>query len=230
MGWCNRCRKDFSSEGDSCPACWEKVRAERRSARKELIKKVWAGEPCRTHTDRGVLEVRIRPPEMFYGATWETINGSLQEQIKPFVRGYAGMLTLVGPAGTGKTWTAWGTTFATIIDHANCHFVDWYDLNRWAMDSRLYGDSGDAGREILYALECCDLLVIDEFAVTKLHEAEHTSVLGIISHRVNHKRRTLLATTKNEAEIVECVGEAMLSRINGGIVIKMQGKDRRLRP
>ena len=53
------------------------------------------------------------------------------------------------------------------------------------------------------------------------------TVLGIISHRFSQDRQTILTTTKSEAELTELVGGAMVSRINSGTVIKMQGKDRR---
>jgi hypothetical protein len=62
----------------------------------------------------------------------------------------------------------------------------------------------------------------------KLHEDARMTVLGIISHRFQDDRRTILTTTKSEAELTELVGGAVVSRINSGTVIKMQGKDRRL--
>ena len=55
------------------------------------------------------------------------------------------------------------------------------------------------------------------------------AVLGIIAHRFQDDRRTILTTTKSEAELIEFVGGAMVSRINSGIVVRMQGQDRRLR-
>jgi hypothetical protein len=54
------------------------------------------------------------------------------------------------------------------------------------------------------------------------------TVLGIVSYRLQDDRRTILTTTKSEAELIELVGGAMVSRINSGTTIKMQGKDRRL--
>jgi DNA replication protein DnaC len=77
-------------------------------------------------------------------------------------------------------------------------------------------------------LEYRDLLLVDEFGVARLHEDARMVVLGIISHRFSEDRRTILTTTKSEAELTELVGGAMVSRTNSGIVVKMQGKDRRL--
>ena len=43
-----------------------------------------------------------------------------------------------------------------------------------------------------------------------------------------HARGNLAIERKSEAELVKLVGGAMVSRINSGTVIKMQGRDRRL--
>ena len=71
-----------------------------------------------------------------------------------------------------------------------------------------------------------DLLLVDEFGVAKLHEHARMAVLGIIAHRFQDDRRTILTTTKSEAELMEFVGGAMVSRINSGIVVQ----DARARP
>jgi len=42
-------------------------------------------------------------------------------------------------------------------------FCDWYDLNQWAMDRRLFGEAGADARGILNKLEYRDLLIVDEF-------------------------------------------------------------------
>jgi DNA replication protein DnaC len=203
-----------------CAAC----RQQRRDDRKSLIKKTWNGEETKWD--------KLRPPKRFWGATWDTLTASLQQKIKPLIDEDMELLTLVGPAGAGKSWAAWATVSAFLVDHTGWNgprYITWFDLNEAARNSRLYGDTGEANRDYLHTLATCDLLVIDEFATAKPYEAEFMAVMAVIHARFDNCRPTILITTKSEAELMASVGEAMVSRINSGIIIKMQGKDRRLR-
>ena len=218
---CQDCNKvEVPNSYTICPAC----RKKRRDDRKALIKKAWSGE--QTKWDN------IRPPKRFWDATWDTLTATLQQQIMPLIDGNMDLLTFSGPAGAGKSWAAWATVSAFLVDHAGWdgpNYINWYDLNEIARDSRLYGNTGEANRDCLNKLAKCDLLVIDEFATAKPYEAEFMSVMSVIHARFDNCRPTILITTKNDAEMVASVGEAMVSRINSGIIIKMQGRDRRLR-
>jgi DNA replication protein DnaC len=80
----------------------------------------------------------------------------------------------------------------------------------------------------LNKLARAELVVIDEFATARPYEAEFMGVMGVIHSRFDNGRSMILITTRSEQELLASVGEAMASRINSGIVIKMQGRDRRL--
>ena len=70
--------------------------------------------------------------------------------------------------------------------------------------------------------------MIDEFATAKPYEAEFMAVMSVIHSRFDNCRPTILITTKSETELIASLGEATVSRINSGIVVKMTGRDRRL--
>ena len=142
------------------------------------------------------------------------------------------LLTFVGPPGTGKSWASWATTGLFLLRHETFRYVDWYELDQWAKDSRLFGDEGAAARGILNGLKSTELLVVDEFATAKPYEAEFMTVMAVIHHRFNRCLKTILITTRSEAELTASVGEALVSRINSnsGIVVKMTGRDKRQKP
>ena len=141
--------------------------------------------------------------------------------------------------GAGKTWTAWAATGVFLMDHnetyyhnhdyhGNHFFTNWYAINQAARDSRVFGDTGEANREWVNRLAVCELLVIDEFATARPYEAEFMGVMSVIHSRFDNGSPTILITTKSDQESWASVGEAMVSRINSGIVVRMQGRDRRL--
>jgi DNA replication protein DnaC len=216
----------IGNDSDGCRKCQK----DRRAWRKDVFKKMWSGEPYPEYPPQWqkAKPIPIAPTKRFYGATWETLTRSEQQQIMPFVEGDMELLTFVGPAGAGKTWAAWATTFAVVIDHPVARFITWFELDQWAKDSRLFDDRGGDARWYLDRLKDCDLLVIDEFATAKPWDAEFMTVMGVIHHRYDRRLRTILITTKSDAELMASVGEAMVSRINSGIMVRMQGRDKRL--
>ena len=217
-----------------CPECrakneeWQKKLKLERIA---TIEDVWSGGNAKW--------IDIRPPKRYHGAIWNTLSATLQKQIMPFVDGVADLLTFVGCPGAGKTWAAWATAGVFLVDHddtyyhnhdyhGNHFFTNWYTINQAARDSRLFGEEGEANRQWLNRLAVSELLVIDEFATARPYEAEFMSVMAVIHHRFDNGNSTILITTKSEQELVESVGEAMVSRIKSGIMVRMQGRDRRL--
>ena len=167
------------------------------------------------------------PPLASNGATWATLDTSLQERLLPFVRGDASVLTMTGPTGVGKTWAAWAT-FAAMTGCTSRYFVNWYDLNGLIIDSGRFGGGDIEALSILHRLESCDLLVIDMFADTRLYYADRPIVVEIVRRRLKYNRPLLLTTLGNEPKLVASVGKAMVSRINNsGIVVRMFGRDKR---
>ena len=165
---CPSCRMMLNCERDDLAACPE-CKKDRRAWRKEAFKKTWNGEPYPAYPPQWqkAKPIPLSPTKKFYGATWQTLSEVQQRQIMPFVEGDMELLTFAGPAGAGKTWAAWATTFAVMIDHPVARFITWFELDQWAKDSRLYGDCGEDARWNLERLKDCDLLVIDEFATAK---------------------------------------------------------------
>ncbi len=208
-----------------CLACQKKI----HDARVVALGKAWNGD------SDGWRD--ISPPKKYFGATWATLSATLQKQIMPFVEGTADLLTFVGPPGTGKSWTSWATAGVFLVDHPQWYkntrrehiFTNWYAINEAARDSRLFGEAGASSREWMDKLAMAELVVIDEFATARPYEAEFMGVMGVIHNRFDNGRPTILITTKSNQELTESLGEAMVSRINSGIVVRMQGRDRRIK-
>jgi DNA replication protein DnaC len=228
------CRNDAEPGSRFCAKCQLKNEEQKKKAHLEriaTIEEVWNGGNAKWDD--------IQPPRRYHGAIWNTLSATLQKQIMPFVDGTADLLTFVGCPGAGKTWAAWAATSVFLVDHnetyyhnhnrlGNHFFTNWYAINEAARDSRLFGDTGDVNREWLNRLAAAELLVIDEFATARPYEAEYMSVMAVIHSRFDNGRPTILITTKSERELTESLGEAMVSRINSGIVVRMLGRDRRL--
>jgi DNA replication protein DnaC len=229
------CSNDAEPGTRYCPECRAKNEEYQKKVQLEriaTIEKVWNGGDAKW--------IDIRPPKKYHGAIWNTIAAVLQKQIMPFVDGTDDLLTFVGCPGAGKTWAAWATAGVFLVNHAetyfynhnyhgNHFFTNWYVINEAARDSRLFGEEGEGNREWLDRLAAAELLVIDEFATARPYEAEFMGVMRIIHHRFDNGLPTILITTKSEQQISEIIGEAMVSRINSGVMVRMQGRDRRLR-
>ena len=153
MSRCERCWRDFNYEDGFCHSCCncrmlancigndsegcQKCQKDRRAWRKDVFKKMWSGEPYPEYPPQWqkAKPIPIAPTKRFYGATWETLTATQQQQIMPFVDGDMELLTLIGTAGAGKTWAAWATTFAVVIDHPVARFITWFELDQWAKDT-----------------------------------------------------------------------------------------------
>ena len=224
------CSKPVVPGTQFCPECqkeYDNSLKEMHQRRIATLEKAWNGEAADWKD--------ISPPKKYYGAMWNTLSSPLQRQIRPFIDGDMDLLTFIGCPGAGKTWAAWATVGVFLVDHdqyrdSQCRkhiYTNWYILNEAARDSRLFGETGEMNREFLNKLKVCELLVIDEFATAKPYEAEFMAVMAVIHSSFDNCQPTILITTKSEPELVATLGEAMVSRINSGIVVKMLGKDKR---
>lgn len=228
------CFNDAEPGTTFCPECQLKNEEKKKQAQLEriaTIEKVWHGEDVKWND--------LQPPKKYHGATWSTLSPAVQNQITPFIVGDADLLTFIGCPGAGKSWAAWAAVGVFLVNHVETYFynhnrlgyhffTNWYALNETARDSRLYGEEGEENRSWLERWRAAELLVIDEFATARPYEAEFMGVMRIIHHRFDNGLPTILITTKNEQQISELIGEAMVSRMNSGIMVRMQGRDRRL--
>lgn len=234
-----RCNSDDCSQeavpgSRLCAACQLKNEEKKKQAQLERIaniEKVWRGENVKWND--------LQPPKKYHGAIWSTLSSAVQNQITPFIAGDTDLLTFIGCPGVGKTWAAWATAGVFLVNHTetyfcnhdyqgNHFFTNWYSLNEAARNSRLFDEEGKDNRVWLNRLTIAELLIIDEFATARPYEAEFMSVMSVIHSRFDNCRPTMLITTKSEQELTELLGEATVSRINSGVVVRMQGKDRRI--
>ncbi|MEM8738281.1 MAG: hypothetical protein AAGG38_07360 [Planctomycetota bacterium] len=141
------------------------------------------------------------------------------------------MLTLGGPPGTGKTYLGagicrrWRFRFGReplMIDEAHVAQF-WRDAH-----SR---DNRDDPTSIINTLTTADLLVIDDLGKARPTPGWSSELHGVFDTRLQAQRPTVTTTNLNRASLTEAYGErfgpSLVSRLGAGVVLPVDGPDRR---
>lgn len=141
------------------------------------------------------------------------------------------LLVLTGPVGVGKTYVA-----SAAIRRAWLHRpVRWVAVAR-AM-GQLQGAFGDEDRAAaLRALNGDDSVVLDDLDKVPGTEAGLSRLFGAIDSRIASGAPTLVTMNTSIGELAAQIdrskgaqlGQAVASRLSGGMVIRMTGPDRRM--
>ena len=114
-----------------------------------------------------------------------------------------GVLLLIGPTGTGKSW------LACALGHAACRqgcTVRYVRLPRLIQDLALARGDGSYGR-VLQQLAKTDLLVLDDWGLAPLGDRERRDLLEIIEDRTG-RRATLITSQIPIEHWHELIGDA----------------------
>ena len=148
----------------------------------------------------------------------------LKEELKHFVIRHDAFLTIGGDNGVGKTYAA----VAMLKEFYNATkeipiFVNISNLYQtWKEDEERRTD-------LKHKLRRTKLLVLDDLGVREPTEAFLDFLYSVINNRYNDMKGTLITTNLSSAEISECFGNRIYSRLLSGKLIKLDGNDLRLR-
>jgi DNA replication protein DnaC len=154
------------------------------------------------------------------------------EKILSFSKNPKGFLLLAGANGTGKSFVAraiydiYSTFKLPYYDMDEAFFINQSDLNeRW-----LQAKHDSSSFELSSRLKQTKLLVLDDLGTKTPTDTFGDFLYGIIDARWNHKSSLGTIITTNMTGIItrERFGDAILSRISSGIVIRFEGDDRRI--
>lgn len=134
--------------------------------------------------------------------------------------GHTGSLVLVGPTGSGKTWTLWKLAEQLIRSGWRGAFdiAPAYEVRR-ATDR-------PADTEAIHRWRTADLWALDDLGSVSVTDWGADALLSIIDHRWQHQRPTLITT--NAADLRALLGDRVASRIaDGATVAHITAPDRR---
>lgn len=177
----------------------------------------------------GLLE-RLRVPKKYLAVKRETV-------LHPAIAGWRGepwCVTLLGNAGTGKTWQA-VRLLAAVYAADERRFV-------WSKHRSFYVDWSTAIEQIKREFstdergvtfdELCraELLLIDDFGAERETAFSLDQASLILRARYNEQRPTILTSNLPSLEPIAAAEPRIASRLFEGVVLPIEGRDRRRLP
>jgi DNA replication protein DnaC len=144
-----------------------------------------------------------------------------------------GFLILVGKNGTGKSFAAYRLMSMQSFkpeyrDSDDRRMITQAELNlRWQNNFQEWGDCS----YLLNIYKKCRFLVLDDIGTRVPSEAFMDFLYALIDHRCKNGKyyATIITTNLNSKDMRAKFGDAFVSRICSGDIIKFEGKDRRLK-
>lgn len=153
------------------------------------------------------------------------------EKIVAFAKKPKGYFLMAGSNGTGKSFVAQviyelhASYKLPYYDMDEAFFINQSDLNeRWQREKTDFSSFEFGTR-----LKKTKLLVIDDLGTKTPSDAFGDFLYGIFDYRWSHRDElgTIITTNMNGKITRERFGDAILSRITSGIVLRFEGRDRR---
>lgn len=148
------------------------------------------------------------------------LHSDIQQWVKGFLGGHCGALILIGPVGTGKTWSLWKTAETLVRNGWRGRFeiAPFYEVKE-ATDRPVDRNRIQTWRE-------ADLFALDEIGAQHVNDWDADALSALIDRRWQHRRPTLV--TSNEPDLKGLLGERSASRLaDGATIVRFTGEDRR---
>lgn len=152
-------------------------------------------------------------------------------------KGWAGdpwCVVFLGKVGVGKTWQATrlfgGLRQAAKKSGGRCSAL-WISASSAVEQIRAEIATDHDGRTLRRMLDC-DLLLLDDFGAERDSDFGRDKLSLVLCHRYNHELPTILTSNLEDSQGVpslEKVEPRLASRVGSGVVIRVAGRDRRLK-
>lgn len=170
------------------------------------------------------LQLKILP-ERYIEANISNLDEKIIKSIKPFLDNPEGFLVIAGITGCGKTYAACALVREFFKKSTSVSFTSQEKINLEWLSLNSQGKTYD----FFLRLVAPELLVIDEIGVKHPSEAFLGFFYSVINERYNNPRcATIITTNMSSTVISEQFGDQVVSRIGSGLIVKIDGEDRRL--
>lgn len=167
-------------------------------------------------------------PEIFWKARFEDCHqpDDIIANLRRFCQNFSGFLLLAGRSGSGKSYASSACVQEYLKSGESCRFVNVADLYiSWLSGRR----NGGNDIELIDRFADVQLLVLDDLGTRTPTEGFVDFIYLLLNKRINNREcGTIISTNMTGIEMSEKVGEAIVSRIVSGIVIKFPNKDKRV--
>ncbi|MFD8556645.1 ATP-binding protein [Streptosporangium canum] len=139
---------------------------------------------------------------------------------RQLLAGTVGNLVIVGPVGTGKTWSAW-----EVLERA---VVAGYPGKVLFATSAQWQDAvaPPVDRDRLRAMRSADVLVLDDLGSGRINDWQRECLMSVVDERWQHGLPIVI--TSNMADAEDSLGDRLTSRLSdGAAVVAINGTDRR---
>lgn len=197
--------------GDLCYDCVRKQEVERALAYR---RSKWTGSLTTLHVPPAYHGV---PADLALPAACASWNG------EPW------SVTILGPTGAGKTWIAIRLLMELYCRGLDgCLFADAPTmLDR--VKAEMGGQVDSRSRGIFGAMVSAPALLIDDVSAARDTDYQRDRLVLLLRERYNALRPTIVTSNKATlSELADSLDGPVGSRLAGGIVVAVKGKDRRL--
>lgn len=173
--------------------------------------------------------------------TAEISDDANREQIEAWYQDPSRLLTFYGDAGRGKTRMLWALYKRIAAETAEIYRDDYGEIQLEGVEiysvplllKRLQALCGQSAQKELQEIRRLahevDVLLLDDLGTEKLTEFALAEFSLILSEREQWSKGTILTTNLSLKGVAKFFGDRIASRIEGGIVLRFVGPDRRLR-
>ena len=134
-------------------------------------------------------------------------------------------ISLVGPAGTGKTWLAAAVMRRWIEQGRGARFISALD---WMARCQASIQIGEAETEYASVARTGGLLVLDDLAAQAVPEWQQSLAVRLVDRRWRDQLPSLITTNDTGTELRARYGQRLMDRLASGLVIRLRGPSRRV--
>ncbi len=234
--------------GDCKIAQVAKAKDDEKARKKESLDQAIRGYFDNLETDAGVRS-GLGIPKRYQCATLATFEGNVSGQVQKWIECASENLLIQSPkAGNGKTHLAIACMVEMLksmkgstvkknleaLDNLGDHkkykptakFENFSEIMMTIKAS--FNSEGATEQDIVDRYVGYDILVVDDIGAEKITDYTQAVVYSILNKRYEDMKPTIITTNLSSGDITSGYGSRILSRIASGVIISLDGADRRL--